>query len=91
MSDHSLSAPMSATSADPVTVRASAGEVSIRSTVEGAARMARALTIAACVIGLIVRVTVARAARRWLAFPFAGIPARPGVAAAIFLHNVQAL
>ena len=30
-------------------------------------------------------------ARRWLAFPFTGIPARPDVAAGIFLHNLRAL
>ena len=42
-------------------------------------------------IALAVHVWFAAAARRWLAFPFAGIPARPGEAASIFIHNLRAL
>jgi len=91
MSSHSLTAPVNAPSADPDTVRANAGEVTIHGTVEAAARVAGALTIAACAIAAVVNVTLAIAARRWLAYSFAGIPARPGEAAAIFLHNVRAL
>jgi hypothetical protein len=91
MSGHSLSAPVGTTSAERHTGTANAGEVTMRGTVEAAARVAGALTIAACAIGLVIRGTFAPAARRWLAFPFAGIPARPGVAAAIFLHNIRAL
>ncbi|HTX12174.1 MAG TPA: hypothetical protein VME22_26395 [Solirubrobacteraceae bacterium] len=91
MSGHSLTAPVTATSTDPDTVTAAPGEVTIRGTVEVAACVAGALTIAACAIAAVVNVALAAAARRWLAYPFAGIPARPGEAAAIFLHNVRAL
>jgi hypothetical protein len=91
MSGHSLTAPVTATSTDPDTVTAAPGEVTIRRTVEVAACVAGALTIAACAIAAVVNVALAAAARRWLAYPFAGIPARPGEAAAIFLHNVRAL
>ena len=49
------------------------------------------LTLACGGIALIVRAWFADQARRWLAFPFTGIPARPDVAANIFLHNLRAL
>ena len=55
------------------------------------ARVAIALTVACGVIALAVHVWFAAAARRWLAFPFAGIPTRPGEAATIFIHNLRAL
>ena len=42
-------------------------------------------------IALAVHVWFAAAARRWLAFPFTGIPARPSEAASIFIHNLRAL
>ena len=42
-------------------------------------------------IALAVHAWFAAAARRWLAFPFAGIPARPAEAASIFIHNLRAL
>ena len=42
-------------------------------------------------IALVVHLWFAAAARRWLAFPFAGIPARPSTAAIIFSHNLRAL
>lgn len=54
-------------------------------------RIAGATTVVVCAIGLVVRLTLASWARRWLAFPFAGIPAHGSEAAAIFLHNVRAL
>ena len=66
-------------------------QVSVRGTIEIAARVAGALTIAACVVAVVVNVALAAAARRWLAFPFARIPARPGEAVAIFRHNIRAL
>lgn len=60
-------------------------------TVGLAGRVAVGLTVACGVIALAVHVWFAAAARRWLAFPFAGIPARPSEAASIFLHNLRAL
>jgi len=68
-----------------------AGEVSVRGTLAVASRAAGALAVAAGAIAAVTSVTVASGARRWLAYPFAGIPARPGEAAAIFLHNLRAL
>ena len=59
--------------------------------VRHAGRVAVVLTVACGVIALVVHVWFAAAARRWLAFPFAGIPARPGEAASIFIHNLRAL
>ncbi len=64
---------------------------SMAETVRLAGRVAVGLTVACGVIALAVHVWFAAAARRWLAFPFAGIPARPGEAAGIFIHNLQAL
>jgi hypothetical protein len=49
------------------------------------------ITIAVVLIALVVRAGLAAGARRWLAFPFAGIPANPGEAASIFIHNLRAL
>jgi hypothetical protein len=43
------------------------------------------------VIALAVHVWFAAVARRWLAFPFAGIPPRPGQVASVFIHNLRAL
>ena len=56
-----------------------------------AARTAGVITIAVLLIALVVRAGFAASARRWLAFPFAGIPASPDEAASIFIHNLQAL
>jgi hypothetical protein len=53
--------------------------------------IAAALTIAVGGVALAVRVGFASSARRWLAFPFAGIAPRPVEAARIFLHNLHAL
>ena len=56
-----------------------------------AARTAGVITIAVLLIALVVRAGFAVNARRWLAFPFTGIPASPGEAASIFIHNLRAL
>jgi hypothetical protein len=80
-----------ATSAERKTGNAGPGEFSVRATGVLAARVAGALTVAAGAIAAIASVTVASGARHWFAYPFAGIPARPGEAVAIFLHNLRAL
>ena len=64
---------------------------SIAATVSLAGRVAVALTIACGAIALVVHAWFGPAARGWLAFPFAGIPARPSTAAIIFSHNLRAL
>jgi hypothetical protein len=64
---------------------------SMGGTVGVAGRVAVGLTVACGVIALAVHVWFAAAARRWLAFPFAGIPARPSEAASIFVHNLRSL
>lgn len=64
---------------------------SIAATVSLAGRVAVALTIACGAIALVVHAWFGAAARGWLAFPFAGIPARPGEAASIFIHNLRVL
>ena len=60
-------------------------------TVTLAGCVAATLTIACGVILLVVHLWFAAPARRWLAFPFSGIPARPSTAAIIFSHNIRAL
>jgi hypothetical protein len=60
-------------------------------TAQLAARTAGVITIAVALIALVVRAGFAADARRWLAFPFAGIPSSPGEAASIFIHNLRAL
>jgi hypothetical protein len=60
-------------------------------TVRLAGCVAATLTIACGVIALVVHLWFPAAARRWLAFPFVGIPARLSTAAIIFSHNVRAL
>jgi hypothetical protein len=60
-------------------------------TAQLAARTAGVITIAVVLIALVVRAGFAVNARRWLAFPFTGIPASPGEAASIFIHNLRAL
>ena len=64
---------------------------SLSQTVRLAGAIAAVLTLACAVIAVLVHAWFAAQARRWLAFPFTGIPARPGVAAGIFLHNLRAL
>ena len=60
-------------------------------TAQLAARTAGVITIAVLLGALVVRAGFAASARRWLAFPFTGIPASPGEAASIFIHNLRAL
>src|SRR5947209_7232998 len=90
MSGHSFTA-LAADYAEREPAGARPGEVALRSTLMVAATVAGALIIAAGAIAAVTHLTVASAARRWLAYPFTGIPARPGEAVAIFLHNVRAL
>ena len=70
---------------------APASAIAVSGTVRIAGLLAAGLTIAVCVIALVVGLTFAADARHWLAYPFPGIPARPAEAAAIFLHNLRAL
>jgi hypothetical protein len=56
-----------------------------------AAIIAVLLMTATCAAAILVHVALAAVARGWLDFPFAGLPARPSVAARIFLHNLRAL
>jgi hypothetical protein len=60
-------------------------------TAQLAARTAGVITIAVVLIALVVRAGFVASARRWLAFPFTGIPASPDEAARIFIHNLRAL
>ena len=64
---------------------------SMAETIRLAGGVAATITIACGVIGLVVYLWLAAAARRWLSFPFAGIPARPSTAAIVFSHNLRAL
>src|SRR5207247_10434820 len=50
---------------------------------------ARRAVIAAT--GTVIRLVAAAPARRWLDYPFTGVPARLGEAAVIFAHNGRAL
>jgi hypothetical protein len=63
----------------------------IAETAQLAARTAGVITVAVVLIALVVGAGLAASARRWLAFPFVGIPASPGEAASIFIHNLRAL
>jgi hypothetical protein len=60
-------------------------------TAQLAARTASVTTIAVLLVALVIRAGFAASARRWLAFPFRGIPANPGQGASIFVHNLHAL
>jgi hypothetical protein len=64
---------------------------SLTTTIRTAGAVAAILTAACGAIALTVHLALAAAAREWLAFPFTGIPARPAIAASIFLHNLRAL
>ena len=66
-------------------------EPSLFETVRLASALAIVLTLACGLIAAVVHAGFAAQARRWLAFPFTGIPARPDIAARIFLHNLRAL
>src|SRR4029079_7891142 len=60
-------------------------------TIRLAGRVAASLTVASVLIAVVVRTWFAAAARRWLAYPFSGIPPRFGEAVSIFGHNLRAL
>jgi len=64
---------------------------SLTDTIKLAGAVAAVLTTACGAIAFTVHVAVVVAAREWLAFPFTGIPARPAIAASIFLHNLRAI
>lgn len=83
--------PARACPIDPPAVPAPAAAPSLAATVRLAAAVAPLSLIACCVIALTVHVALAATARKWLAFQFTGIPARPGEALMIFLHNLRAL
>jgi hypothetical protein len=55
------------------------------------ARTAGVITVAVLLVALVIRAGFASSTRRWLAFPFAGIPSTPAEAAGIFIHNLRAL
>jgi hypothetical protein len=76
---------------EQVAPRVSPAVPSLSETVWLASKVATVLTLACCLIALVVHASFAFQARRWLAFAFTGIPARPDVAAGIFLHNLRAL
>ena len=63
----------------------------LRDTSKVAAAVAGTVIVATFLIALVVDVGFAANARRWLAFGFTGLPARPAEAASIFRHNVCAL
>jgi pimeloyl-ACP methyl ester carboxylesterase len=89
-------APRDATPAELTLARpaneASAVEApTIAETLKLAARTAGVITIAVVLIALVVRAGFTASARRWLAFPFTGVPASPGEVASIFIHNLRAL
>src|SRR5215218_8741250 len=56
-----------------------------------AMRVAGGLLAAIAVVAVLVRIAADQAKREWLAFPFTGVPATTGQAAAIFAHNLRAL
>ena len=86
-----MSALAPAICSEPERTSAAAAEVSVRGVVRVAAGISGGLTLAVCVIALIVGLTCAASARGWLGYSFAGISAGPGEAARIFLHNLRAL
>jgi hypothetical protein len=53
--------------------------------------IAGGLALVMCAVAVAASIADADGIRRWLAYPFAGIPARPAEAIAIFLHNLRAL
>jgi hypothetical protein len=91
-----LATPRGGTRASLALARAAAGlkrghEPTLVGTARLAGRLAGALTMIVCLIGLVVRAAFPTEARRWLAYPFSGVPGRPSEAATIFLHNSRAL
>jgi hypothetical protein len=63
----------------------------LRDTSKVAAAIGGVLIVATFLVALVVDAGFAAPARRWLAFDFAGLPARPAEAVSIFRHNLGAL
>ena len=63
----------------------------LASTARLAVLVAGGLTLAALLIALVTRLALEIQARRWLAYPFPGVPAKSGIAVTIFAHNLRAL
>jgi hypothetical protein len=84
-------------SADGRTIVTQAGqrppiaEAALADTAKIAARIAGVLTLAVLAVAAAVHLTAVGPASRLLGFHFAGIPARPSVAATVFVHNLHAL
>jgi hypothetical protein len=68
-----------------------AADPTLGDTSKAAAAIAGALIVATSLIALVVDMGFAANARRWLAFGFAGLPARPAEFMSIFRHNLGAL
>jgi hypothetical protein len=66
-------------------------EPALAATAKIAVQIAALLIVAVLASGLTVHVGAVASARRLLAFHFPGVPARPAVAATVFLHNLHAL
>jgi hypothetical protein len=71
----------------PGTPQRSAAHETCRLTV----RVVAALLAVIAATGTVIRLVAAAPTRRWLDYPFTGVPARPGEAAVIFAHNGRAL
>jgi hypothetical protein len=63
----------------------------VRETCRLALRIGAAILAAITVAATVTRLMAAAPARRWLDYPFTGVPARPGEAAVIAAHNARAL
>ena len=93
MSTHQAAVP----SADAGTIVTRSGqrpptaEAALPATAKMAARIAGALTLAVLAVAAAVHITAVAPASRLLGFHFVGIPARPSVAATVFVHNLHAL
>jgi hypothetical protein len=66
-------------------------DAALAATAKIAARIAGTLTLAVLAVAAAVHITAVAPASRLLGFHFAGIPARPSVAATVFVHNLHAL
>jgi hypothetical protein len=73
-----------------VDCRSLAVNPTLRDTSKMAAAIAGALIVVTFLIALVVDVAFAANARRWLAFGFVGLPARPAEAVSVFRHNLGA-
>jgi hypothetical protein len=66
-------------------------DAALAATAKIAARIAGAMALAVLAVGVAVHITAVAPASRLLGFHFVGIPARPSVAATVFVHNLHAL